>query len=307
MQPLTIIYLTVRKDPKIEWFIASLRRERLNLGAAGPEVSLVVVDHFNHDKARVGGPVRVVAPKPNVWNGQTRLTKEEWFNAASARNTGLCYVETKWVAFVDDLSVLMPGWLGAAMEATKRKDNFITLGAYRKVKKMRVDADGHVTTHEFFPAGVDNRQKHVDPELTAKRVVPCAGNWLYGCSLIAPLEAFLAVNGWCEDFCGGIGFEDCVTGLVLERAGYKFVYDTRLMSWESEEDHHAEPPFKKTDKGVSPKDKSHAVLERVASLTRFDNGFDLRAMRADALAGKPFPIPTAPTHDWFDGQPIAEM
>ncbi len=183
----------------------------------------------------------------------------------------------------------------------------MTLGAYRKVKKLVVDGEGNVVSHEPFPAGIDNRQKHMDPSLQRAQAFPAYGSWLYGCSLVAPLEAFLQVNGWPEDISGGIGFEDCLTGVVLGNAGWRFRYDTRLMTWESEEDHHTEPPFKKTDKGVSPKDKSHAALEAAYKLKRFDNNFDLRAMRQDVLAGKPFPIPTGPTKDWYDGQPLAEM
>ena len=41
-----------------------------------------------------------------------------------------------------------------------------------------------------------------------------------------------------------------------------------------------EKPFKKMDKGVSPQDKSHRALDLARGLKRFDNGFDLRAMRA---------------------------
>lgn len=32
-----------------------------------------------------------------------------------------------------------------------------------------------------------------------------------------------------------------------------------------------------------------------------------RRQRAAVQAGQPFPIPTGPTTDWYDGQPIAGM
>ncbi len=302
---LTIVYLTNRRQPRSEWFFRSLPRQLATSSLRG-KVQVVFIDHWAPWAKESPGPVITSPPKPNVWNGPHRLTKDEWFAAGSARNTGVCLAKAPWIAFVDDLSVLMPGWLEAAALAITMPGT-ITCGAYRKVKELKVDEEGHVTSYVAFPGGIDNRQLHVDALLSGKVAVPCGGQWLYGCSLIAPLEAFLAINGWCEDFCGGIGFEDCVTGLVLENAGYKFRYDTKLLTLESEEDHHIEKPFRKEDKGVSPKDKSHAVLDRTRGLKRFDNGFDLRAMRADVQAGKPFPIPTGPTVDWYDGQPLSEM
>lgn len=306
MTQLTIIYVTNRRQSRLDWFISSLRRERLVNG--DPQVDVVVVDHFKDTSSLLcvtQGNLAHVPPKPNVWNGPHRLTKEDWFAAGNSRNTGLCFVRTPWVAFVDDLSVLMPGWLTAALLATK-VPGVITCGAYRKVKNLVVDPSGDISFTHFEP-GVDNRQRHVDPELSGKLAFKCGGSWLYGCSLVAPLEAFLQVNGWCEDWCGGIGFEDVVTGLVLENAGFKFRYDTRLMTFEAEDLHHVEKPFKKTDKGVSPQDKSHAVLDRVRHLKRFDNFFDLRAMREQILAGQPFPVPTEPVVDWYDQQPIRDM
>ena len=106
---------------------------------------------------------------------------------------------------------------------------------------------------------------------------------------------------------GWVSEDWVLTGIALTNAGYKFRYDTRMKTLESEEDHSVEALFKKTDKGTSPNDKSHAALARAQGLVRFDNGFDLRAMRADVLAGNPFPIPTEPTKDWYDGQPLGEM
>lgn len=307
---LTICYLTVRKEPRLQWFLASLNRERMGFPPDGrPEVRVIVIDHYAPKDRSLDEGTRGFArvrPKPNVWNGEFRLTKEDWFNAGSARNTGICYCRTPWIAFVDDLSVLRPGWLAAAIEATNYPTQ-ITLGAYRKLKKLVVDEAGNVASYEEFPAGIDNRQKHVDPSLTQARAFPAYGSWLYGCSLVAPVEAFLQINGWEETVVGGIGFEDVTTGMILTEAGWKFRYDTRLMTFESEEDHHVEPPFKKSDYGVSPNDKSHKVLELLKGVKRCDNPFDLRALRDDILSGKPFPIPTTPTHEWYTGIALKDL
>lgn len=289
----------------------------MNLGKECPKIRTIIVDHFATEDNIDSGLSRV-RPKPNIWNGPYRFTKEDWFAAGSARNTALCYTRTPWVAFIDDLSVLLPGWLYAARQATQQPRT-ITLGAYRKVKELVVDAEGRIVSckqspilnpeekKQPAPPGFDNRQWDLDRTCAVGKVWPAHGGQLYGCSLVAPMEAFLAINGWVEDLSGGIGFEDCLTGIVLENAGYKFRYDTRMMTFESDEHHYLEAPFKKTDKGISPYDKSHAALERAKHLRRFDNHFDLAALRQDILAGHSFPIPTEPKLDWFDQQLLSEM
>ncbi len=311
---ITLAYFTARKEPMIAWFFNSLHRE---LGGDYSGISVQVVDYWAELPGRresfagqFKGPfdsLLHVTPKPCVWQGPHALTKEAWFAAGNARNTALCLCRTEWIIFLDDLSTMRPGFMQAATEATALPRNTISLGAYRKLKCMEVDREGLVRSHESYPAGVDNRQKHMDATLLEHKAFPAYGSWLYGCNLTAPVEAFLKINGWAEDLSGGISFEDCLTGVVMQNAGMKFRYDTRMMTFESEERHHVEPPFRKTDKGVSPNDKSHAALAAAQKLSRFDNGFDLRAMRQDVLAGKPFPIPTGPTKDWYDGQPLAEM
>src|SRR4029453_16354268 len=150
-----------------------------------------------------------------------------WFAAANARNTALCLALDGYIAYVDDLSVLLPGWLiqvRAAMSA-----GYIGCGAYKKVKNLEVDKKGNVVNYTEFAAGIDNRLAH------ASTLTDCAGNWLYGCSCAIPVDALLAINGWAEDLCDGLGSEDYCTGLVLENAGYKFKYDPSMMTYESEE------------------------------------------------------------------------
>jgi glycosyltransferase involved in cell wall biosynthesis len=297
---LTFAYVTTRKEPRIEWFLRSLNVQRL---AAGMIRGVDLITISSHPIDVFSNPRN---PKPSVWQGPHRLTSEDWFSAGNARNTALCLAKGSHIAFVDDLSVLTPGWLAAAIDATKFDG--ITCGAYRKVKCLRPDEDGRGASFEDFPAGWDNRWKHLEKSgWNMREPYPCGGQWMYGCSLVAPIEAFLRVNGWCEDLCGGLGFEDCITGIVLENAGVKFRYDPRMLTLESEEDHHVEKPMRKSDYGVSPNDKSHKALEIARTLKRFDNGFDLRAMRERVLNGLPFPVPTEPKIEWFSGTPLSEL
>jgi hypothetical protein len=299
--PLTIAYITCRKNPRIEWFIESLL---LQLKPSA-EVRLVIVS-FHIDIALPPIPnwlrYRILTPKPNPYMGAHRLTKSDCFAAAVSRNTALCAADSQWIAYVDDLSVLMPGWLDsvkAAMSAGR-----ITFGAYKKVKKLAVEK-GVPVSYEEFPGGIDNRLSH-----TNGVPITCSGQWLYGCSLAAPVDALLAVGGWPEDLTGALGFEDCLMGIALQNVGFDFSYDPRMLTLESEEAHFEDKPLFKTDKGVSPNDKSHAALRTVKNgLKYFDNCVEggMRQVRADFLAGKPFPIVQNPQHDWFDSQPLSEV
>lgn len=133
---------------------------------------------------------------------------------------------------------------------------------------------------------------------------------MFGCSVAMPVDAILAINGFDEDCCL-LGGEDYIAGLMLEKAGYRFIYDPRMMTLESEEAHHDGSGMPRFDKGKSPNDKSHAILNMVlggrhVAPNYFGEG-GLRALRQRILNGESFPICQVPQHDWYDGQPLSEL
>jgi hypothetical protein len=298
MQHLTICWLTNRRDHKAEWFLDSLHRE---LGGDYSNVRIIMID-----PRQSAGCVRAlcVPPKPSVWQGPHRLTKEDWFCASGCRNTGLCYAPDGYIAYADDLAVLLPGWLQSVREAMT--ENYIVCGAYQKVNQLVVER-GEVKSFTPIEGSVDSRWRWgLD-----HRAVPCDGNFLYGCSAAFPVEALLSINGWPEDLCDGMGFEDCLTGHVLENAGYDLRYDRRMKTLESDELHFVETPLKRCDFGVHPKNKTHAALKIAKESKRFENPSlgpgGIRALREKVLAGEPFPVPTGPTVEWFTGKPLGEL
>lgn len=319
---LTIAFFTSRKQPKIEWFFDSLHRETEGDYSG---ISVLVVDLWaqkmaGHDvkdaidrieviRSKFKGPqlsLRHGAPKPTVWQGEHRLTKVDWFAASNARNTAVCLAPDGWIAYVDDLSVLRPGWLSEVRKAMAGDPMMVTCGAYQKVRDLVVE-NGEVVSCTSFDGGIDNRLKHVGGEGPHA----CGGNWMYGCSLIAPVEAFLSIGGWPEALCDGMGFEDCIAGLMLEKRGYRFQYNPAMMTFESDELHAQLPVMRREDYGISPNDKSHAVL-RIAQNgdghhPNYFGDEGIRGLRKRVLAGEPFPVMKIPDREFFTGTLLSEL
>lgn len=303
---LTICYITTRKENQFQWFADSL----LDQLSCDDDISIVMVDVYgkyversNNFWNRIGIPFIGTPPKPSVWQGEHRLTKQNWFAASNARNTCLCYAPDGYIAYVDDLSVLGPHWLQSVREAMA--GNYIVLGTYEKLKNMMVE-NGRIMYSQ--PYSMDARWNHVRADVTS-----CGGDWLYGCSLAGPVQAFLDVNGWPETLCDGLGSEDYCMGIAMGNTGkYSFRFDRRMKTFESEELHHIGEVFKKSDFGISPNDKSHAALNTAKQSKWFPqylgDGFEtISDLRQHILNGGEFPIRKHPEHEWFLGTPLKDL
>lgn len=303
---LTICYHTARRQPMIEWFFDSLLKQ----WTPDVNLSIVVVRFYSpcpYSEIELGGKVLVkfVEPKPTVWQGPHRLTKENWFAASNSRNTGLCLAPDGYIAYVDDLSVLMPNWLLNVRQSMQWGG--ITLGAYMKVRNLVVE-NGDVISYDKDKPNRDARWNFGSDSGS----VPCNGDMMYGCSFVAPVEALLTVGGFPE-LCDGLSFEDVVMGQALENAGFKFAYNRNMLTLESEEHHGLEPAFRREcfEKHPNdPTDKGHAVLNMVKGGCKyFENYYEggIRKMREEVLSGKPFPILDNPKNDWHTGKLLSEL
>lgn len=310
MNTLTVAYVTCRRNPRIKWWLDSLF---LQWDKKTP-LRLIVVDFhvLTHQEyasmakpfTDLGVPFIHTAPMPTVWQGPHRLTQRDYWAAANQRNTALCYADDGYIAFCDDLSVLMPGWLDSVLAA--QRDGYIACGAYKKVRELRV-VDGVPEHYVELAAGIDHRIALVKGDEPVK----CQGGWFYGYSA-SPVEALLSINGY-DTRADSIGGEDYLAGWMLQHRGYPLKYCKRMMALESEEAHGEEPSMLRLDKGTSPLDSSHALLHeaelgstKVAPNLHFPPG-GIRVLRESIRAGQPFPIPPGPTAHWFDNQPLSEM
>lgn len=314
---ITIGYLTSRKDPKLEFFLRTLKRETRN-SAGG--IQLIVVDFCLNDDdgtrkkwlenlAKTDGPdgleILHVPPKPCVWQGKHRKTVQHHFAASNARNTVFALAKNDFVACVDDLSALLPGWLDNALHA--RHHGYVALGSYKKVLKLDVNADGAISFEHFQP-GVDSRW-NLGSDLGIREAT---GSYMFGCSFALPVEFAMAVNGF-DEICDGTGFEDVEFGCRLERASCKIFYNRNMCTYESEEGHGAEgnQKFVRESKMTTCGLMSDWWIKnnRIDSRETWTigNKFNLRELRTHMLAGGEFPIPEEPKHDWRDGKPLGEI
>jgi len=309
-QSLTIVYTTARHEPRIEWFLDSLYRQ-----PDGPSCKVIVVDPFR--KPAENASVRVVNPKPTVWQGPYRLTKQDWWAASNARNTGICLCDTDWVGFVDDRSVLIETWLEAVKAAMSGL--YVVCGPYEKVHNLVVQTgrpsaldklSEYYTWDGKKTDGIDSRvayvQEHYAQHKHLSNPYNAPGEWTYGCSLALPLEWALQVNGFDETMDGSSG-EDYVFGLMLQNNGFPIKFDLRMKMIEDRTPGTLGPTMIRMDKGVSPNDKSHWLLNKLKHERRALHQWDLRQVRASALAGKGFPVSSWPNKDPYDGQPLAQM
>ena len=315
---ITIGYQTSRKNPMIELFLRTLKRE---LNGAHGGVQLIVVDFYlnnDEDGSRKGWLMDLVAkeglggidlchvlPKPTVWQGKHKLTKNHHFAASNSRNTIFALTKHDFVACVDDLSVLLPGWLDNALHA--RHHGYVALGAYKKVLKLNAAENGDVTYEEFQP-GIDSRW----PRGSGNGIIEVDGAWMFGCSFALPIEFALKVNGF-DEICDGTGLEDVEFGCRLHRANCKIFYNRNMLTYESEEGHTQEGnqkfvrESKMTKMGIMSDWYIHNFLIHGSKTWTEGNTFNLRDLRNHVLNGNPFPIPTSPTHDWRDGAPLSEV
>lgn len=332
---ITIAYLTNRRTPKLCWFLDALTEQGMDY--PNLTIDLIVVDFCAEEEGRLTSllldcerfsdhnwcKIKHVTPYPNPYQGRLKIPKDEWFNAAAARNTAICLCRDDHIVFADDLSCPAPGWLSSVLSAIAK--NRITLGTYHKVMDMKVSG-GRMKSFKDHPTGHDHRLGVISNPAHGFKLQTASGTkglyhapseWLYGCSLAMPIEPLLQVGGFLEAMTASMGYEDCAMSRMLSNNGHQFFIDINMMTYESEELHHGPGQFfRRRDplRGKRPDgandDMSHALLDAVATLKYHPNNFDpggIRELRRKVLAGEPFPERRHPQHCWWTGEPLEQI
>lgn len=299
---ISIVYITNRFEPEFDWFYDSLLRQ-WKPGDEPPQIILVAPEHT---RAAPRPGVLRVEPKPTIWSGRFRITKSDWWSTSNARNTGICLAIKDWIAFVDDRSVLLPGWVDSVKEAMQEKR--VVCGTYMKVHDLVVNSG---LVKSFTPTkGADSRLEYVTrywiPHFKRGGPFDCPGEWTFTCSVALPMEWVLEVGGF-DETCDGSGGEDSIFGLMLQNHQFHISFDPRMRMIEDRTPGKCDPLAIRRDKGISPNDKSHAMLARLRVLKHALLPPNLKQIRNDVLSGKPFPAPASICADWYDGQLIKDM
>lgn len=310
---ITVAFHTGRTAPKFEWFFDSLKLQK-----GFTRVSqIIIVDFFAQESSGHGSNdvaarrenvfsaasnaglssiVQWHPPKPTIWQGPHRVTKEHHWAMSNTRNTSICLCKNQWIVLLDDRCVLQQGYLQAVRRAMGYR--YVVFGSYQKrhgmvVHRGVIKKDGDTT-------GVDNREA-----IAGGKTVKVNGAWAYGCSLALPVEWALQVNGFAEDYCDGISMEDIIFGMCLHNSGFDMRYDPSMRIIEDRTPVECTDVYRREDKGISPNDKSHKLLDVFAKSKTSLNSFDIRAVRASVLSGKQFPLPSASKRDWYDNAEIS--
>lgn len=311
---ISLVYLTNRKEPQFHWFVDSLanqtsENERVDIEIIFVDAVLEQPD-YNADQRReelkqiVNGRFKYFhcPPKGNIYQGYSRKTKSEMFAPSNARNTGVRNAAGSYIAFIDDVSILMPTWYAAVKKAWEQ--NLIVCGAYQKHFEMNVQ-NGILVSSRAHPAGRDARWNRGNESYP----VPLSGNELYGSSFGIPKDIFNSVGGF-DEICDSIGGEDYHFGIRLNFAGHKLHYSRAMYTVESEELHAQPYRMWRDDRVLSPE----KYMERLAEFgvhQRYQRGnWDSSHMILDLLYGKRHIMPlgvNGSDEHWFDKKPLAEL
>ncbi len=312
---ISIIYLTNRLDPKFEWFVDSLanqtsENERIDIELIFVDAAIdkLVPEGIMPRKDLVSNAVngrfnfKHIAPKPNIYQGEHRKTKTEMFAPATARNTGAQAAQGSFIAFVDDVSILMPGWWKAVKRAWEK--NMVVCGSYKKHFEMNVE-NGILVSSREHPAGIDSRWRKGNNDFP----VPLSGNELYGSSFGIPKDIYNAIGGF-DEICDSIGGEDYHFGIRLNYAGYKLFYDRSMYTIESEELHAQPYLMLRDDRVLSPERYMARLKEFDVHSRQAPGNWDSSHMILDLLYGKRHIQPlgvNGESYHWFDKKPLNEI
>lgn len=226
----SVILKTCRIDPKFEWFLDSYYN---NINNLKEEFELIIVDaHLWYDPIGRKEMVDKIVnnrfsyihtePKPSNWNGPSRKTKYNYFDAPGAINTGLIVCSGDYIIFFDDCTILLPGCLQYHVLASE--SNKCGSGTFMYAE--------NIIMHSGYPVEfIMGDSNFVKNKLKNKNGVPrpdwqdimmsdfkIGGGWWMGSNSSAYFDLLLKCNG-SDEYFARYGCEDMDLGCRLLNAG----------------------------------------------------------------------------------------
>lgn len=200
MVAITVVMITKRKEPHIDWYLESLVEQTFPYNG----FECILVDGFwKERKEKVAGMIRDIVgdkfsvlhipDKPSRWKGKRPCV-------SNARNTGLIFANGKYIVHADDNCKMPENWLESY---------------YRWLDK------GYIIAGNWYSniSGWEYRST------VMKNAGFVGGGWLYGANMGFPLEVALDVNCFDELYDGELGQDDLDMGIRAERRNYRVMYD----------------------------------------------------------------------------------
>jgi len=290
---LSLGYITSRQKPCLEWFIDSLAPQ---LTAEDSVEILVITDYPKTEIYQLD--LIFCEPKPCVWSGNHRLTKDNWWSKSNSLNTFFCLCKYDYVALVDDRSVAGPQWMQSVRDAYA--GNYLVLGSYAKYHNMKV-SNGQIVEQGTFD-GKDGRGYSVGG------IHKAPPQHFFGCNWASPLEWILEING-AETRLDATSMEDIMLGHHFTNAGYLLKFDARLFITEDRTPSELGTPYRRSSRqrfNFDHQDRAWRALATFANDRRANPDFSLRDLRAAKQRGEPWPDVNPNAVDWWNGKPITD-
>lgn len=286
---------TCRQECGLDWFVDGLVEQAVQVGLDLSTSELIVVDSLLwedasarkdqiNDVVRGRIPLVHVPPKPCPWQGPDRLTEKEYAAHGSTRNTVLCHASGDYLISLDDLAVLLPGWLAAYLESVKI--DRLVAGMYPKHLDVIVE-NGRLVQSTPWPNFRDGRGDQ------GPRYV--GGGWFFTGNFGCPMEVALKLNGF-EELLDAIGAEDCDFGVRADRAKHRTWIEPRATVIQAQDRKLAQNDKAYSYHRARPwgPDLDHMRSDLHGRIWTAGNNFVLRDLRASILSGGSYPKPS-----WF--------
>lgn len=291
MVKLTVVLITKRSEPHLDWALQSLRNQTFR------DFEYIIVDgYYNRRKDEVAKlikdmdisfPVLHIPDKASRWKGQRPCI-------SNARNTALVFANGRYMVFADDCCKMRPNWLERHNQFLDK--GYLVAGAW--IGCQSIDKNGNCVPGIYGPEDRSN---------TVTRPAEVTNTWLYGGNMSFPLQAALDINGFDEMLDGEFGQDDTNFAIRLGRKGYKTIFDPECMIEYYMTDHIY-------DKIVSPVEKvlrdgvkhfsneyltQKLIYEEMTKVWTWGNTIDMQGARKLFGSGNGFGNWTYPLEEMF--------